>query len=79
MLENALKGHPEIDEKELLLHFNDVDFMGQKNDARLIAIEDITVVNAVGLDLLGPSEAVQYTVDVAEGKCTAYCLMRYNG
>ncbi|OJJ32881.1 hypothetical protein ASPWEDRAFT_42920 [Aspergillus wentii DTO 134E9] len=77
MLENALKGHPEIDEKELLLHFNDVDFMGQKNDASLIPIENITDVDFVRMDLLGPAEAVQYTVDVTEGLLNSGLFCRF--
>lgn len=58
---------PELDDKELLLHFKNFDCMGERHDATLIPIKDITDAKPVEINLLGPFGTLQYIVDLPEG------------
>ncbi|RJE21447.1 hypothetical protein PHISCL_06228, partial [Aspergillus sclerotialis] len=63
-LEHVMENNAHIYDKEVLLHFHDFRFMGEKNDATIIPIKDIINVKHVEMDLLGPSERLVYTIDV---------------
>lgn len=70
-LEHVMDRDPEIDDKELLLHFYDFYSMGGEADATIIPINKIIDMRPVGIDLLGPFERLLYTVDIPEGKSLA--------
>lgn len=67
-LEHVMDRNPEIDDKELLLHFHDFHSMGGKTDATIIPTKEIIDMVPIGFDLLGPSERLLYTVDIPQGK-----------
>lgn len=67
-LEHVMERISNIDDKELLLHFQDFDSMGERNDATVIPVKDIIDVNLVEIDQLGPFERLQYTVDIPDGE-----------
>lgn len=57
------RGKEDVGLKELLLHFQNFDVMGSRQDAIVLSIESIESVEAVDSRALGAFEAVQYTVD----------------
>lgn len=66
-LEHVMEKNTDIYDKEVLLHFHDFRFMGEKNDATIVPIKDIINVKQVEIDLLGPSERLVYTRDIPSG------------
>lgn len=66
--EHVMDRSLQINGKELLLHFQDFDSMGERNDATIIPIKDIIDVKPVEIDLLGPLERLQYRVDIPRGE-----------
>lgn len=65
--EHVMERNIEVEDNEMLLHFQDFNSMGERNDATFIPIKDLVDVKPVEIDLLGPSERLQYTVDIPSG------------
>ena len=57
------QGKDEVGLRELLLHYQNFDAMGYRQDAIIFPIESIESVEAINPATLGPFDAVQYTVD----------------
>lgn len=57
------QGKEDVGLRELLLHYQNFDAMGHRQDAIIFPIESIESVEAINPISLGPFEAVQYTVD----------------
>lgn len=57
------QGKEDVGLRELLLHYQNFDEMGYRQDAIIFPIESIVSVEAINPATLGPFEAVQYTVD----------------
>lgn len=74
-LEHVMERDPEVDDKEVLLHFHDFDTMGERSDATIVQIKDIIDAKPVDIDLLSPFEPLVYTVDIPKGKWV--CSWRY--
>ena len=65
-LEHVMDRNPELDDKELLLHFHDFHSMGGDADATIIPIKEIIDMNPVSPGSL--FERLLYTVDIPQGK-----------
>lgn len=61
------QGKEDVGLRELLLHYQNFDAMGYRQDAIILPIESIESVEAVNPTTLGPFEAVQYIVDPPGG------------
>lgn len=65
--DHVMERNTGADDKEMLLHFQDFESMGERNDAAVMWIKDIVDVRPAEINLLGPFERMQYTVDVPSG------------
>ncbi|KAI9878014.1 MAG: hypothetical protein M1830_002172 [Pleopsidium flavum] len=67
----ATVGEAKAAEKELVLHFDNFDWMGQKLDAELLPIDKIHCAKRLNVDSEGPLDPVMHVIRAPEGQFVA--------